>query len=408
MNKSEKITKCLITGEEVTKVLDLGQHSYADTFIAENQLHLSEPVFPLEVNLCAESGHLQLGYISNATERYNLYPYSYTSSNSKYSRDHWDNYAKTIKEKFFPTHGFIVEIGSNDGYLLGQFMSDSTIVLGIDGSADMCAISQKAGVAAISAVFSNSVAHAIRERHKGGANLIMANNVFNHANDPLDFLKGVETLLDDDGIFVFEVPYWGDMIKSGRFVDMVYHEHPSFFTVKSVYKLVNHTGLKIVDVENVDYHGGSLRVYCKKTDKVGTPRKVYEMIDAETTLGLFDVEFYKELEKTFKRKRDQWLAEFYRLKENEPDAVIIGVGAAAKANTWLNWHRLDGTLLHCITDASDFKQGKYTPLSRIPIKGDEEFAKHEAPYALILSWNISEGLRNALLKINPNTRFLSQ
>lgn len=407
MNKSEKITTCLITDNPVTKVLSLGQHSYADTFIAENQMHLSEPVFPLEVNLCEESGHLQLGYISNATERYNLYPYSYTSSNSKYSRDHWDEYAKTMREKWFGMHGFIAEIGSNDGYLLGQFMSDSTVVLGIDGSSEMVALSQKAGVPSMNAIFTAEVAESLLQRYKG-FNLVMANNVFNHANNPVDFLKGVELMLSDDGIFVFEVPYWGDMIKSGRFVDMVYHEHPSYFTVKSVYTLVNQTGLKIIDVENVDYHGGSLRVYCKKTDKVGTPRKVYEMIDQETAMGLFDVNFYRQLENTFKHKRDQWLADFYRLKENEPDAVIIGVGAAAKANTWLNWHRLDGTLLDCITDASEFKQGKYTPLSRIPIKGDDEFANHANPYALILSWNISDNLRKALLEINPNIKFLSQ
>jgi len=102
------------------------------------------------------------------------------------------------------------------------------------------------------------------------------------------------------------------------------------------------------------------------------------------------------------------LKKFYEIVTKEPDAVIIGVGAAAKANTWLNWHGLTKTHLHCITDSSEFKQGKYTPLSRIPIRGDDEFAKFENPYALVLSWNIGEPLKRALLRINPNTKFISQ
>jgi hypothetical protein len=114
------------------------------------------------------------------------------------------------------------------------------------------------------------------------------------------------------------------------------------------------------------------------------------------------------MQRRFKQQRDQWLHDFYKLQLAEPDAVFIGVGAAAKANTWLNWHGLNKTHLEYVTDASAFKQGKYTPLSRIPIADDAVFAQYERPYALILSWNIGEGLRRAILNINPNTRFISQ
>jgi hypothetical protein len=138
------------------------------------------------------------------------------------------------------------------------------------------------------------------------------------------------------------------------------------------------------------------------------PFLVRGAIENETIMGLFDPEFYEQLQDKFIKQRNEWLRKFYQLLADEPDAVIIGVGAAAKANTWLNWHKLDKTVLNCITDASQFKQGKYTPLSRIPIRGDDEFAKHEKPYALVLSWNIGEPLRQALLSINPTTRFISQ
>jgi hypothetical protein len=137
------------------------------------------------------------------------------------------------------------------------------------------------------------------------------------------------------------------------------------------------------------------------------PEKIMQAIEQETAQGLFSIERYQDMQKDMIQRRDTWLAEFYRMRQ-EPGAVIIGVGAAAKANTWMNWHRLDHTALHCVTDSSPHKQGKYTPLSRIPVRADEEFAKHKNPYALILSWNISDGLKKALMNINPNIRFISQ
>jgi SAM-dependent methyltransferase len=406
ITESEYLWQCVITGGPVTKVLDFGQHPYADTFIAEDQLNLSEPVFPLQVHLNSESGGLQLGYVSAAKDRYNLYSYSYTSSNSKTARDHWDEYADTIKGRFNP-QGLVVEIGSNDGYLIKQFQATNVNALGVDSSKSMCDIAKAAGVNTVKGLFNIDLADKLEQKH-GRASLIMANNVFNHANDPINFAIGITHLLDKDGIFVFEVPYWASMVESGRFVDMVYHEHISYFTIKSVWNLLQQVGLTIADYDIVNYHGGSLRVIAKMDTGTGTPSIVRAAIEKETAMGLFDYKFYKKLQTKFEQQRNSWLNNFYQILADEPDAVIIGVGAAAKANTWLTWHRLDKTLLHCITDSSQFKQGKYTPLSRIPIRGDDEFAKHEKPYALVLSWNIGEPLKQALLKINPNTRFISQ
>ena len=406
ITESTHLDRCLITGEFVTKILDLGQHAYADTFIAEDQVHMSEPVFPLQLYLNSNSGQIQLGYVSDAEDRYNLYSYSYTSSNSKTARDHWDEYANTIKGKY-NTKGLVVEIGSNDAYLIKQFQDKDTTVLGIDSSQTMCDIAKEKGVESLAALFNTDTAVEVSEEY-GKASVIIANNVFNHANDPVNFASGVAQLLDDDGIFVFELPYWASMIDSGRFVDMVYHEHISYFTIKSAWNLLQQVGLDIVDFDVVDYHGGSIRVIAKHTNNNGMPFLVRGAIDNETNMGLFDTKFYEELQQKFIKQRNDWLLNFYQILNDEPDAVIIGVGAAAKANTWLNWHKLDNTLLNCITDASQFKQGKYTPLNRIPIRSDDEFAKHEKPYALVLSWNIGEPLKKVLLNINPNIRFISQ
>ncbi len=406
ITQSSVVSACLITGQPVTKILDFGQHAYADTFIAENQLNLSEPVFPLQVYMNEESGSIQLRYMSNAADRYNLYSYSYTSSNSATARAHWDEYSSTVQGPW-NRPGMAVEIGSNDGYLIEQFGRLGRRILGVDSSRAMCDIAESRGVPCINALFDQSVAQQVIREH-GPAQIVMANNVFNHANDPVAFARAVAALLADDGIFVFEVPYWLSMIESGRFTDMVYHEHPSYFTVKSVWNLLKTAGMEIVDFDVVDYHGGSLRVFARTDTGTNMPIKVEDAVARETQIGLFDTRFYEVVQGRFEQQRDAWLANFYCIRKEDPNAVFIGVGAAAKANTWLTWHGLNKTHLKYITDASTFKQGKFTPLSRIPITGDEVFAQYERPYALILSWNIGEGLKRAILNINPNTRFISQ
>jgi SAM-dependent methyltransferase len=406
ITQSTLVSDCLITGQPVQRILDFGQHAYADTFIAPTQLNLSEPVFPLQVNLNAESGSIQLGYVSHAEDRYSLYSYSYTSSNSATARAHWDEYATTLKSRHSSIK-FAVEIGSNDGYLINQFRDEGVRAIGIDPSMDMCRIAKERGVEVMPAMFCEPVANDLAKR-VGSANVVIANNVFNHANDPVSFARAVADLLADDGLFVFEVPYWLSMIESGRFTDMVYHEHPTYFTVKMAWNVLKAAGLEITDFDVVDYHGGSLRVFARRDTGGAMPVQVEDAIARETQIGLFDQNFYQVTQRRFEQQRDAWLQEFYRLRQAEPDAVFIGVGAAAKANTWLTWHGLNKTHLKYVTDASAFKQGKYTPLSRIPIADDEIFARYDRPYALILSWNIGEGLRRAILNINPNTRFLQQ
>jgi len=403
---SQQVTKDLITGQPVTRILDFGQHAYADTFVSEDQLNLSEPVFPLQVYLNSDSGSIQLGYMSHAEDRYNLYSYSYTSSNSKTAREHWDEYAATIKAQY-PEAKVVVEIGSNDGYLINQFRADGVKTIGVDPSLDMCKIAEERGVEVRATLFCESVAKELAEQ-VGRADVIMANNVFNHANDPVAFASAVAELLNDNGVFIFEVPYWLSMIESSRFTDMVYHEHPSYFTIKMAWNLLKHAGLEIMNFDVVDYHGGSLRVFARRNTCSPMPVVVEDAVARETQIGLFSPGFYEQLQARFVQQRDDWLAKFYQIRLAEPDAVFIGVGAAAKDNTWLTWHGLNKTHLYCITDASAHKQGKYTALSRIPILGDEEFARHSNPYALILSWNIGVGLKRDLLSNNPNTRFISQ
>lgn len=390
----------ILGGGALIEILDLGMHAYADTFISPDQLQLSEPVFPLKVMLDPETGHIQLGYISPARDRYSLYSYSYTSSNSTASRAHWDEMAAACMTRNIADHN-VLEIGSNDGYLAAQFLGRCHSVLGVDPSSEMCDLAQQRGVPVINDLFCQTTADTIRRIH-GQQHVVISNNVLNHANDPVEFAQAVASVLHPDGVWIFEVPYWRDMVTNGWF-DMIYHEHPSYFTVKSLKALLATAGLVIQDITVVDYHGSSLRVTAGRGPQCP---ETMAMIDQEIAQGLFRPETYHRWYQAIVGKRDRVLGEIMRLRNLEPTVPIIGVGAAAKANTLMNFYRLDSSILHCVTDASVQKQGKYTPLSRVPIRGDNEFAQHDRCYALILSWNISAGLRRVISDINPNVKFI--
>lgn len=396
--------KCLVCNHGLEKILDLGMHPYADTFINESQLGISEPVLPLEVFLCQKCSGIQLGYLSNDFERYNLYSYSYTSANSAFSRNHWDKYAETMIKRFDIKGKSVIEIGSNDGYLINKFKENNKVI-GIDPSKTVAQIAKSTyGIQTITDLFSLQNSNRVKKKF-GKANLIIANNVFNHSNKPLDFAKGVKNLLTEDGVFVFEMPYWLDTIQSKKF-DQIYHEHVSYFTVKSSYNLLAKAGLEIFDTEEVEYHGGSLRIYAKPTkdDSPKKIKKVQDMINKEEKFGLFKISTYIKFQKDITLVRDKFLSKVFNLKAK--GFHIIAVGAAAKGNTFLNFYKLDKTIIDFVTDSSKHKQGKYTPLTRIPIVGDEIFKKYKKVYALILSWNISTTLKKNLKKINSEITFI--
>ena len=400
-----------------SRIIDLGMHPFADTFIGQKQLPMSEPVYSLQCLLDKDTSEISLGVDTKADERYNLYNYSYTSSNSKFARNHWIDYAKEVSEKINLSEGSkVIEIGSNDGFLAKQFKDLGCEVIGVDPSHYMAQLAMDRGIKTYTTLFDLEVSEDVRGDF-GSADLIVANNVFNHSNNACNFAQGVVNLLKPNGIFVYELPYWYNTIKDKKF-DQIYHEHVTYFTVKSSYELLRKVGLEIMDVEVVDYHGGSLRVFAKRCGMKKGPDpsfpevfdvklndKVASMIKEEEEFGLFEEETYQEFMEELHSKRNKFMKEIYDIKSQ--GYSIIGVGAAAKGNTFLNFYNLDSTVLDYVTDASEHKQGKYTPLTRIPIVGDEIFAEYDKVYALILSWNISDIIKENLKKINDKIEFLS-
>ena len=394
--------------DKYIKIIDLGMQPFADTFIGRQQLNLSEPLYPLECFLNKDSGEIRVGVNTKEDDRYNLYDYSYTSSNSKFSKSHWTKYASEVSDKInLSNNSSIVEIGSNDGFLSKLFKDMGHDIAGVDPSRYMAQIAKNTrGINTYNCLFSYNSSQEIKN-DRGACDLVIANNVFNHSNDPDDFIRGVSNLLSPEGFFVFELPYWYNTIKDRKF-DQIYHEHVTYFTVKYSYNLLKLAGFEIVDVEVVDYHGGSIRVYAKKLSSpkaVGKNNIVAALIRQEEEFGLFDSETYVEFMNEITRCRDRFLSRLYSIRsQNIP---IIAVGASAKGNTFLNFYNLDCSVLDYVTDASIHKQGKYTPLTRIPITGDEIFKNYDKAYALILSWNISDIIKEKLKQINCNIEFLS-
>ena len=386
------------------KIIDLGMHPFADTFINENQLNESEPVYPLECFLDDRSGLVSLGVDTNPIERYNLYDYSYTSSNSNYSRDYWNKYAITINKVLkLKTKSRILEIGSNDGYLLSKLKDFNHDVMGIDSSKIMCKIANNNGIKSICEVFDSDLSKRLKTSNKN-FDVIVANNVFNHSNDPYDFSKAVKNLLNENGVFIFEVPYWYNTIKDERF-DQIYHEHVSYFTVKSAKYVLEKSGMTIFKVELTDYHGGSIRVYSSINPTI-IDESINDHIKKEETLGLYDQLFYKKYMDKIIKSRSKFLVELNKIILSK--TPIVCVGAAAKGNTLLNFYGLDKTIIDYVTDSSTHKIGKFTPLTRIPILSDEEvFSNYDKVYAIILSWNISKILKKKLLKINSKIKFIN-
>ncbi|QDL56078.1 class I SAM-dependent methyltransferase [Rhodoferax aquaticus] len=398
--------QCLCCGSsELLEIVNLGMHPMADTFVPADKLDVADRVYPLICDLCPSCKQIQLRTITDPDERYVDVDYSYTSSNSQTSRAHWQEYAQhTSRVCHLPKGSTVVEIGSNDGYLLEQYSALGFRSVGIEPSPVMASMAQARGMHTELGYFSLAKAVELVEKLDLKPKLIVANNVFNHSNDPLDFAKGISTLLDRSGVFVFELPYWLASIEQGKF-DQIYHEHVSYFTVLYARNLFEAVGMHVIDVEEVDYHGGSIRVYVSHDASIKKPAVIESFVERESKAGLFCLDTYKDFSKNIEDHKNAFLKHLYSLRSK--GKKVICVGAAAKGNTFLNYYKLDQFSIDFVTDASLSKIGKFTPLSRIPIQDDAAISKYEEVFIIILSWNLEAVLKKKLAEINPNINLLN-
>jgi SAM-dependent methyltransferase len=390
---------------DLNEILDLGMHPMADTFVPVEKLDSADKAYPLVCDLCPTCCQIQLRTVTEPDERYVDADYSYTSSNSSTSRNHWIDYAKEVTDLCrVPAGAIVVEIGSNDGFLLGQFQSLGFVAEGVEPSPVMASLARGLGYSVTNDYFTSSSADGLVPKWAKKPALIVANNVFNHSNDPLDFARGVKNLLADDGTFVFELPYWLCSIEQGKF-DQVYHEHVSYFTVTYAINLMAKVGLHVSRVDLVDYHGGSIRVFVRHRPEEQPHPSVATFVAKEESAGLFSLESYRHFNARIRSERNHFLARLYSLKA--AGATIVCVGAAAKGNTFLNFYNLDASVVDFVTDASETKIGKYTPSTRIQIQEDSVIGNLENLYVIILSWNLASLLEPKLRTINSKLTLLN-
>lgn len=399
-------TKCLCCGSgDLREIVDLGMHPMADTFVSARDLSKGDRVYPLICDLCPRCCQIQLRAPTDPEDRYVNVEYSYTSSNSQTSRSHWDEYARSVSSQIaLPQGATVVEIGSNDGYLLGQLRGLGFSIQGVEPSPVMAEMARSLGITTENRFFSKACGEELSGRLKAKPLLIAANNVFNHADDPVDFAWGIKKLLDPRGTYVFELPYWFCSLTQGKF-DQIYHEHVSYFTVSYARNLFGQVGMTVVRAEEVDYHGGSLRAFVRHEGAGSVDASVDEFVSREQKAGLFSEATYTEFMARILDTRNRFLAKLYELKA--AGNAIVCAGAAAKGNTFLNFYNLDSSVIDWVTDASPTKIGKYTPRTRIPIESDEVLASYQKVYVIILSWNIAKAIQEKLARINPRVLLLN-
>jgi hypothetical protein len=298
-----------------------------------------------------------------------------------------------IADQKITANDLILDIGGNDGTLLKAFKEQSGCkVLNVEPAGNIAKISQENGIDTHHGFFDSAAASKIKAM--GGAKAITGTNVFNHISDLPTFMKDVKEALTADGAFVFEAPSLYELVKRLAF-DTIYLEHVSFFGMKPLVKFYATLSLYVHRIEPSDYMGGSLRVYVKQTP--ADPKIAQDFVALEEAAGLYSEATYIEFMNKVRKFRSDLMSQLYDIKAK--GGTIVGIGAATKGNTLLNYCGIDNGLLECVTDSSPLKIGKYTPGSHLPIVPDADIPK-DATHALILPWNIGNFLKEKLKHLN--------
>ncbi len=380
---------------------DLGATPPANAYL--KQADGKEIAFPLCAYVCRSCFLVQLGQFQTPEEIFG--EYFYFSSCSESWIAHGKKYAEDIQKRLqLDSSNKVVEIASNDGYLLQHFLARQIPVLGIEPAANVAKIAIERGVPTISEFFGERLAQTLRDRGEK-ADLMIGNNVLAHVPDLHDFVEGFRCLLAPDGAITLEFPHLLNLIEQNQF-DTIYHEHFSYFSLLSVEKIFEQHDLEIFDVEELSTHGGSLRVYLQHA---GASRKIEERVDAlrakEHMFGLGYLKTYLAFNERAKMIRNRLVAKLQDLKKTGKS--VVGYGAPAKGNTLLNYCKVNPDLLPFTVDVNPYKQGHFLPGSRIPIFGIEKIEEVRPDYVLVLPWNLKREITEQLSYIqNWGGKFL--
>lgn len=367
--------------------LDLGEAPLSNAFIRKDDVGKKENIYPLIAYVCENCFLVQVPEFVTPEKIFSKYAYfsSYSASWLK----HAENYVNMILKRFhFNEKSLVVELASNDGYLLQYFKKKQIQVLGIEPAENVAKEAKNKGIPTIVNFFSEDLA--IKLKNEGSqADLLITNNVLAHVPELNKFVKGIKILLKSSGIATIEFPHLLNMIEKNQF-DTIYHEHFSYFSLFTAIKVFSQHNLQIFDVEEIPTHGGSLRLYVKHTTNnyLEITSNMKKILDKERKYKLNDINTYNDFSNKvirIKKKLRQFLVEI-----KKSGKIIVGYGAPAKGNTLLNFCKIDGSLLPYTVDKNIHKQGLYLPGTHIPIRHTDEIKKTKPDYLLILPWNLQD------------------
>jgi 2-polyprenyl-3-methyl-5-hydroxy-6-metoxy-1,4-benzoquinol methylase len=378
--------------DQLTRFLDLGFTPPADDFLRPDRLEEPEVYYPLEVMICDDCRLVQLSYVVPPELLFQR-EYPYESSTTETGRKHYYSMATELGTRYnLSAKDLVIDIGSNVGVLLAGFKARGARVLGIEPAKDVCTTANKNGIETINEFFSEPVAQTI-VRTKGKAKVITGTNVIAHINDLHALVRGLDALLQQNGVFVFEAPYLLHLLEKLEY-DTIYHEHLSYLCLTPIKRLVEQYGMEIIDAQEVSIHGGTMRYHiARKSDFSVTPA-VGQYLALEREKGILELDYLKKFARSVENHRTElgWL-----LRNLKKDGKrIAGVSAPAKGMTLLNYCRIGPDTLDFITEKAPLKVGKFTPGMHIPVVADSELLEKMPDYALLLAWNFAEEIMKNL------------
>ncbi len=373
---------------------DLGFSPPSNAFLTKEQLNAPETFYPLKIMVCEKCFLVQIDEFAKHDDIFNA-DYAYFSSFSTTWLAHAKAYTQMMNGRFgFNNKSQVIEIASNDGYLLQYFKEQGVPVLGIEPTANTAAAAEVKGIETVVDFFGIRLANELAAKGTK-ADLLLGNNVLAHVPDINDFVAGLKILLKENGVITFEFPHLLQLIDKNQF-DTIYHEHFSYLSLTAVAPIFEAYGLNIFDVEEVTTHGGSLRLFAKHTEdnskEVST--RVQEMLEKEILFGLKNTDVYK----TFQQKAEKVKNDFtkFLIDAKNEGKTVAGYGAAAKGNTLLNFAGIKKDLLLFVVDASPHKQTKFLPGVHIPVVDEQKIKTVKPDYIVILPWNLKDEISNQL------------
>ena len=375
---------------------DLGLSPFANSYIKREQLHQMEPFYPLQVYVCEACFLVQLPVFQNPEEIFG--DYAYFSSYSESWLQHVKSYTDMMTKRFsIDSNWKVIEIASNDGYLLQYFKGEGIPVLGIEPARNVAKAAQEAGIPTTVKFFGVQTATELAAEGTR-ADLLIGNNVLAHVPDINDFVRGMQILLKPKGIVTMEFPHLLRLVEENQF-DTIYHEHFSYFSLIAVKKIFDTHGLTIFDVEELPTHGGSLRIFARHAEDSSKSicRAVPELIKRETEEGFSNLKYYLSFDDKLREAKRNILEFMIGLKKE--GKTIVGYGAPAKGNTLLNYCGIRTDFIDFTVDRSPHKQGYNLPGTRIPIFHPDKIKESRPDYLLILPWNLKEEIMGQMAHI---------